>query len=758
MKRDREVILFDLKKLIKTNGFIYAFCMIIIDDIYLSLENFHKINLYKKLNYQEVSFILGLLIQNPINYRKPKDPSDLLKIKKQTYELMEELHYSYTGGLSDFLNNVAVSEKSNESLKINEKEYFAKGDMLIESIFYSGTGVYDFQYLEFLEKKYRYDFKWLTTNANYNVNDVKGILNRIKIIREEKISMLNFNSNESKLKKRIKKLKKQKPEIDWVQETNQFDDILEFSKYSLLFGETEEIEIGWDNFYSNLIDILCVETKELSNLKNHIQILELFSVIPEKGANEKLKTIGDFNIVNSKPLIQITQNKYFLPVPFYLFQAVYESPFYWMIEDSKYTNIVSRNRGKVSEEITYSYLAKLFSKNNIYENVRIETKKGHTDTEIDILCIQGSKALCVQVKSKQLTILSKQGNAEQMQKDFNLAIQQAYDQGIICRNKILNKNGKFYDKSSKEIILSDEIDEVYIMCITTENYPAISHLAPILINKLEIDPYPISLSVFDLELLVHYLKDTFEFLYYIRQRIDLMTYFKAHEEITYLSYHLKKKLWNNPSYSHEMIDSNFAQLIDRNYYSYKIGAKLSEKGDIIANRWKNENFEKLINQLKKIKINRVIDLVFYLYDLSGKTIDELVRIILKLKNQILIDNKSHNFSITTNYNNKKVGITYYNIPENDIKKIEFTLFSFCEVKKYKEKADVWIGFGSTSGSKRFFDSVILNENPWVYDAELDRMSSKIGQGQTRVYSKQGRNDPCNCGSGLKYKKCCGKNL
>jgi len=33
-----------------------------------------------------------------------------------------------------------------------------------------------------------------------------------------------------------------------------------------------------------------------------------------------------------------------------------------------------------------------------------------------------------------------------------------------------------------------------------------------------------------------------------------------------------------------------------------------------------------------------------------------------------------------------------------------------------------------------------------------------GEGSSRTKSRVGRNDPCPCGSGKKYKKCCGKDL
>ena len=42
----------------------------------------------------------------------------------------------------------------------------------------------------------------------------------------------------------------------------------------------------------------------------------------------------------------------------------------------------------------------------------------------------------------------------------------------------------------------------------------------------------------------------------------------------------------------------------------------------------------------------------------------------------------------------------------------------------------------------------------AYERNMKQELNKIYSGQVKV----GRNDPCPCGSGKKYKKCCGKNI
>jgi N-acetylglucosamine kinase-like BadF-type ATPase len=87
------------------------------------------------------------------------------------------------------------------------------------------------------------------------------------------------------------------------------------------------------------------------------------------------------------------------------------------------------------------------------------------------------------VESKKLTELARMGSDKHLQEDFQKAIQEAYNQGITAREKILARSAKFIDQDGKEIKLSEGIDEVYIMGITTENYPSLTHQSYVMLDK-----------------------------------------------------------------------------------------------------------------------------------------------------------------------------------------------------------------------------------------------------------------------------------
>jgi len=770
--RKTEAIIDDIKNLVSVKGYIYALCMILFEDFHIIPEKIQEIDYRSRLSTKEASLLLGFLIQKEIDFSTPDTPQDLIQLKQKTYEFMEKLHRSFVIPFVEKLRKSLEKEHKIEDYRKEQKEFFGKGDMLTEPIFYSGTGVYDFQYLDFLERKYEYDKRWLLKNKNFDIEKSKDIVVQIKNILQEKSKKVHLYELKERIPQIIGEMKKKNPNEDWEKHTKKIVPIMELHQYVKLFFDCptdekalsmDEIrEEGWKSFYKGLIALFIIRKSDFDKNSGIDAFLDNFSISLEKDLNSQFQKIGNFNIINAKPIIKLDEERYFVPISFLLSEAVYESPFYWMMADKEYKNIVGKNRGRVGEEIAYNFLSQVFGKDKTFKSVKIATKKGQDDTDIDVLCILGSKALCVQVKSKKLTELSRTGDDDQLQKDFQEAIQDAYEQGLISRQKILERKSKFFDKNGNGIYLSEEIDEVYIMGITTENYPSLTHQSDVMLDKKDNDPFPIFSTIFDLELIIHYLNDSYDFLYYIKQRTSLMDFFKADEEMTFLGYHLDQKLWKIPNVDRYMIDTSFAQLIDRNYYPLKAGLEVSDKGDVIKNRWKNESFDRLCNLLKILDQPKVTDIIFHLLDWSGEARKNLVDFIIQTKEKTMRDGKFHNFSMPPDDSySPRVGVTYISLNSNNSEELRERLLTLCQVRKYKSKGDVWIGFGSLQSSSEIIDVIAFNNQKWEYDKNIEELSKlmlgKKGQGRfVRIGKKVGRNEKCPCGSGLKYKKCCGK--
>lgn len=240
-----------------------------------------------------------------------------------------------------------------------------------------------------------------------------------------------------------------------------------------------------------------------------------------------------------------------------------------------------------------------------------------------------------------------------------------------------------------------------------------------------------------------------------------MDYFWADEEIIFLGYHLLHKLWKDPKYDRMSLDTDFGSAIDRNYYPYKLGLleKLPSETDGIANSWHNLEFEQLCDMIRTQNIPEAIDILFALFDLSGESIDNLLQFIKKTKQRTHDDNGVHSFALPVN---KQLGISFVSSNSMSKEDLEGRTTAYAHIRKYISKTDKWIGLGSYLYSPNIVDCIYYDSNPWEYNEEDEQACANFrNRHNTKLFSinrhkKIGRNDPCPCGSGKKYKKCCGR--
>ena len=150
--RTRDEVLADLKSLIRRPGYIYSLCIILFNDFHLSLEELGTINNREKLSIKEVALILGYLIQEKIDLTYPETTEYLIENKNQTYELLEELHFTFMVPQREMLAEI-LNKGSMAATPFTKFEFFTKKGSMQESIFYAGDGAYDLQYIEYLPQK-----------------------------------------------------------------------------------------------------------------------------------------------------------------------------------------------------------------------------------------------------------------------------------------------------------------------------------------------------------------------------------------------------------------------------------------------------------------------------------------------------------------------------------------------------------------------------------------------------------------------------
>ncbi len=141
--------------------------------------------------------------------------------------------------------------------------------------------------------------------------------------------------------------------------------------------------------------------------------------------------------------------------------------------------------------------------------------------------------------------------------------------------------------------------------------------------------------------------------------------------------------------------------------------------------------------------------------------DEMATFLPKALDQFIAaarrDGEPHDFSFI--FQAELSGLTIH-CNFRDHAHAEALLADHCQRRKYKEHVDAWYGLSLNplDGSIRFGAAV---KGAWSKDSDMEARTSQMREG-VRIGPKamvkphkSGRNAPCACGSGRKYKKCCG---
>lgn len=500
-----------LNKLTKSYNFRYIISNIVFNDFIGTSEKLFTKNVQEHLNHNELCFLVGLWLKNV----ELDDSEEIVleEVEKEVYDVMEKLHYTF---LEDFFK-ILSSPKTTE-------EKITNPGMLKEAMFYSSDGAYDQQYLDLACEKFRYDQEWLLNNKNLRIEDGKELYHNIKSTIEGRLNS---------------RFKKEPPHIRGL-------------------------------------NTLCLTKAEITkNNKQLVGLLESLCVKINLSNNQNLLDLGDFNIFKERPIIKIERDKYFIPSLFAISESIYESPFYWLSSDKSYSSKAFFNRGRVAEELTKSILLKIYDQSAIFQNVIISKHKTEQLTDIDILAASGESGIIFQIKSKKLTSLSKNGNLDSIKKDFKLAVEDAIKQGELSKECLQNyEDYKFSCSNSNFGNAVKKLKELFIITIVLDNYPGLTHQTHAILDGFNND-LPVTINIFDLEILVKYLNTTDKFVDYISLRTKFSKKYKAENEMGFLAYHLKHTI---KDFDGDIIslDNSWGQSIDRIYHSEKDRKKVNE--------------------------------------------------------------------------------------------------------------------------------------------------------------------------------------
>lgn len=455
----------ELGMLCTSPGYAHALAYICHQDNFITYEkqmkvaDMQKLFTHSRLIRTEITTLIGLMVQKEINWQHPA-PATMQEYVDRTYRLMDELHAAIGAPLFESINAIGMPSSP-------------QGPCLREPIFYGGESAYSFQYRDFSVEKYTQDDEWLQRNKGFSIQAAVTVVRAIGVIQNTKV----VTTHEAMLKTQP---------ADWT----------------ILPG-----------FYLSVDELASASGVSLREVR---AVLDAFTL---KNRNPQFGDASAFNSIAATPLIPLQDGDVLLFQYYSMVEALYESPFYWMGSDNAYKSIAFKHRGEFTESFVVSRLTKVFGTENVRSNVDLFQGKNKVG-EIDVLVAFGDRFIVVQAKSKRLTLEARKGNDGQIRADFQQAITDSYEQGLLCARRLLAGDCELRNPQGNGIKLPRKPKEVFILNVISDHYPALSFQAgQFLKHELSegVRP-PFIMDIFLLDAMTEMLETPLRLLSYVNQR------------------------------------------------------------------------------------------------------------------------------------------------------------------------------------------------------------------------------------------------
>ncbi|MBW0280382.1 SEC-C metal-binding domain-containing protein [Shewanella xiamenensis] len=680
-----------------------------------------------RLSRTELSTLIGLACKSGFR-DKQLSLGELKERAEHVWHLLDELHNSFYPPL-DF---AALSEKfgtkdgddmpnfgefMRELAPNSDKNHFMR-----EAIFYGGDGVFKHQYRDLAKRRYSLDEDWVEANKGFKISQAVDVISAIEQIQLEKANQLASSAKSWPLPYHLPMF------------------IFTISEVLTRSGLGEEVVVA---------------------------VIAALSAKPEEGM-QCFKSVDDFNHKNAFPIIKIGDDTFVSFQAYSLWEALYESPFFWFNEDKAYKSIASKHRGAFTEDFTAERLALVFGGENVLTNIDIFDGKDKAG-EIDVLVTFGRFAIVVQAKSKKLTIEARKGNSQQLEDDFKKAIQDAYDQASLC-SKLLQKEGYiFKDESGKEVNIQSDFKTIFPVCIVSDHFPALAAQARHFLKyqTTNVIKHPYVMDVFLVDMITEMLPSPLWVLDYLLKRSDYGDSILSNHELVILSTYIKQNLYFEEEPTLVVLEDDISTDLELAMLARRDGHDGPKTPEGFLTCPRKSHIGRIIGDIEFSADYCLQKLGLHLLSMSGNSIDLLNEAISKMITQFKKDHQHHDISLPLL--EEKTGLTVH-CNEDDNDTAYKRLVTHCEKRKYTCKAESWVGccFSPTKDKFRFAS---YHEGKWNQSDEMDRLVAdlkpispehhiedvrKISFGkQPQIEGRKvGRNEPCPCGSGKKYKRCC----
>ncbi|KLU54113.1 MULTISPECIES: YecA family protein [Paenibacillus] len=546
----------------------------------------------------------------------------------------------------------------------------------------------------------------------------------------------------------------------------------------ILFSESLKDELLFSSF-----DIKVDDEK----LKKLNKFLEFFSTNIAEEVQE-YRFPSDDNIFRAKPILKY-EDSYLLMFPNSLRWTLQEQMEKVIQENEEMWNEYGQIKGDYLEKETINVMRKILPEADIHSELYY--KHNGERYELDGLVLYDSNLFIIESKSRGFHSPAKKGGLGRLKKNIQENIEYALIQAKRAKDFIESKEEVcFYNRSGKKVLKlqSETYKNKFIMNTTLDYFADITTSLTSLkeVGLYKAEEYPWSISLADFKVISDFIEFPTQFIHYafLRTRMNDNIALKSTYELDIFGLYLFQDQEERQDYHVEEIDIgkvmkniilgtqenvysevlDYSPIYNRHYYDKNVGLSSEPYRRKFNNKFKIILME--LNQLNQYGHTTIGLKLIDLYMNEQDTIIEMYDRVVKMTQN---DGNLHDISKPVNYDKLTgsiYGVTIMSGYTRDRVIILEKLKAHCVFKMHQSQAKEWIGLCTFLDDRRkivnnfvYVDEDMLSsskKNPDFISLlnMIDQETKKVG----RTLYKAGRNDPCPCGSGVKYKKCHGSGI
>ena len=611
-----------------------------------------------KLNANEILLLLGLMVQSPAEHTFSAQRVGDGFVAGADF-LLHEFHGRVMADAALTFDPIAGSIDGQE----NSIGLFAR-----EAIYYGAAGFYLHQFLKFGRQRYRNDTEWLLRNVGISIRPTLEIAKFI-----------------------LDRINAQMTAVGHLRENSRDFSKGELTDSLLIAKEDVRKEFGSksDAFFSKF-------------------------VTPITKANEKFIDPFAVNGVALAPIIEMGDYLY-VPVQHRLCESIYESPFFWMMDDSAYANKHAEHRGEFVEHTAADILSSVFGSANVHKNVVVARNARERGGEIDVLVSYGEFLIVVQAKSKRVTLKARAGDADALKMDFKGAVQDPYKQALECI-ELIKTGARCITDDGNELELH-ALPRFFPMVVLSDSFPASTMLSRAMLQRSN-EVAPVIWDIGVLDCVARLLPSPIEMLFYLKCRSDTFDQIVSDSEYNYLGYHIQSKLALPAECDMLMLERDYATVVDDFMIAADVGID-ADRPEGILERVKIPVVSDLLKELKTAD-PRVASVVVDLYNLSSAALEDISATVLNIREELSATGKAIKaVSIST----ESGGLTYAVTLRRDARAAE-SARTIGAKHKYDTKSDRWYVVLDSMETENPIDSLVALVWPWVEDENEARASEQ----------------------------------